>query len=98
MHAGPVSDLGDAFSDLLSSALKYHRTEHFFHIMQLLSRDISGFLIALSIYKETVRIFDSVNDCEETKCPSLPLADFEGRTTRHHLEARFGPLGSVNCQ
>lgn len=52
--------------------------------MELLPRSW-GFLVPL-------------NDCAETKCPSIPLEEFEGKTTRHRLEVRFGRRGFVDCE
>lgn len=73
-------------------------TEHFFHLVQLLSRDLSAYVIALDLYNNTIRVFDTIRDCATTKCPSIPVADFEGKTTRHHMEVTFGARGSIDCE
>ncbi|ORY75694.1 hypothetical protein BCR35DRAFT_333076 [Leucosporidium creatinivorum] len=72
-------------------------SDHFFHLMQLFSRDAATFLIGLDLFNGAVRIFDTMEHPKTIACPSIPLAEFEGKTTKHHMEVTFGSNGTIDC-
>ncbi|GAA6039058.1 hypothetical protein JCM8097_000176 [Rhodosporidiobolus ruineniae] len=68
----------------------------FTHLMQLLSRDMGGFVIALDTLNGRVRIVESVpSRCPAAGCPSVPNSAFRGITTMHDMAVRFGTGGSI---
>ncbi|ORY69315.1 hypothetical protein BCR35DRAFT_345537 [Leucosporidium creatinivorum] len=76
---------------------------HWFHLSQLLSRETGGYIVSLDLFKDTVRIFDTVRtlltsvlspSCGGT-CPSVPATSFWGRTTYHRMTVTFGAQGSL---
>ncbi|ORY69314.1 hypothetical protein BCR35DRAFT_326423 [Leucosporidium creatinivorum] len=70
-------------------------SDHFFHLSQLLSRDIGGYVVALDLLQGRVTIRDTIRpNCGGT-CPSIPQASFWGRTTYHRMTVTFGAQGSL---
>ncbi|KAJ7645596.1 hypothetical protein DFH06DRAFT_1283311 [Mycena polygramma] len=61
-------------------------TDHFFHVMQLLTRGGAG---------GPVSIQDIVRGCPTAGCPSIALSAFTDRTTIHSMTVTYGPKGSV---
>ncbi|KAJ6492605.1 hypothetical protein DFH09DRAFT_947443, partial [Mycena vulgaris] len=71
-------------------------TNHFFHLMQILTRGGDGGpVITLSTVANKVTIDDNVRGCPSDGCPFIALDDFTDRTTIHGMTVKFGPSGSV---
>ncbi|KAF7365428.1 hypothetical protein MVEN_00415700 [Mycena venus] len=71
-------------------------TNHFFHLMQILTRGGSGGpVITLNAAAGKVAIQDTVRGCPAAGCPSIALNEFTDRTTTHSMTVTYGPSGSV---
>ncbi|GLB42832.1 hypothetical protein LshimejAT787_1202810 [Lyophyllum shimeji] len=70
-------------------------SNHFFHLMQLLTRGggRAGPVISLDASNGKIVIRDYKRDCASTKCPSIPLSSFTDRTTLHSVTVTYGPNG-----
>ncbi|KAK7458704.1 hypothetical protein VKT23_009704 [Stygiomarasmius scandens] len=74
-------------------------TKNFFHLMQLLNRKAQGIaktgpVITLDARSDQVQINDVfMQGCSGSDCPSIPLADFEDRTTLHRAMVTYGENG-----
>lgn len=69
-------------------------SNHFFHIMQLLSRGGgAGPVITLDASNGQIVVRDYKRDCTTTGCPSIPLSSFTDRTTAHFVTVTYGPNG-----
>jgi hypothetical protein len=71
---------------------------HWFHLSQLFSRETSGYTIALDLFQNTVRIFDTTRSSCGGTCPSVPANSFWGRTTYHRMTVTFGAQGTLRCE
>ncbi|KAE9390383.1 hypothetical protein BT96DRAFT_967793 [Gymnopus androsaceus JB14] len=68
-------------------------SDHFFHLMQLLTRGGSGGpVITLDAIAGNISItdLDPSRDCKNPACPSTGLDEFEGKTTVHSVEVTYG--------
>lgn len=71
--------------------------------MQLLSREQGGFIVALSLLNNRIHIGSTLrpkdaDDDWKKRLPSIERDKFEGRTTFHRVEVRWGPMGYVRCK
>ncbi|KAJ3930891.1 MAG: hypothetical protein NXY57DRAFT_272370 [Lentinula lateritia] len=66
-------------------------TTHFFHLMQLFSRDDGGPILTLDAINGVIAIKDNYRDCSKTGCPSIPLSTFTDKTTIHTVAVTYGP-------
>lgn len=71
--------------------------DHFFHLSQLLSRDIGGYVIALDLREGRVRILDTIRPTCGGTCPSVAANAFWGRTTYHRMTVTYGEGGRLRC-
>ncbi|BGP12623.1 hypothetical protein JCM10213_008760 [Rhodosporidiobolus nylandii] len=69
---------------------------NFFHMFQLLSRDLGGYVIALDLISGSVVIRESVPSRCGAACPSIPQSAFLGITTSHDLSVTYGDGGSIS--
>ncbi|KAJ3717062.1 hypothetical protein C8R42DRAFT_588070 [Lentinula raphanica] len=70
-------------------------SNHFFHLMQLFSRDDGGPIITLDAINGAIAIKDNYRDCSQTGCPSISLSAFTGKTTIHDVTVKYGSSGSI---
>ncbi|KAJ3986592.1 hypothetical protein F5890DRAFT_1552171 [Lentinula detonsa] len=63
---------------------------HFFHLMQLFSRDDGGPILTLDAINGVIAIKDNYRDCSKTGCPSIPLSAFTDKTTIHDVTVTYG--------
>ncbi|KAJ3890758.1 hypothetical protein GG344DRAFT_77567 [Lentinula edodes] len=63
---------------------------HFFHLMQLFSRDDGGPILTLDAINGVIAIKDNYRDCSKTGCPSIPLSTFTDKTTIHTVAVTYG--------
>lgn len=75
-----------------------HSSTHFFHIVQLFSRTLGGFVIALGLQNGRLVISDNVRPNCGGICPSIPLTEVWGKTLYHRMLVTWGPQGSIECE
>ncbi|KAJ3810166.1 hypothetical protein EV368DRAFT_80721 [Lentinula lateritia] len=68
---------------------------HFFHLMQLFSRDDGGPILTLDAINGVIAIKDNYRDCSKTGCPSIPLNTFTDKTTIHTIAVTYGPSNGI---
>ncbi|GAA6039060.1 hypothetical protein JCM8097_000177 [Rhodosporidiobolus ruineniae] len=86
-----------------SFSWKYHlvagaSSNHFFHLVQLLSRDRGGPLVTLDLQNNGIclnNVFDP-SRCPKSGCPCIAQKRFLGRTTAHEMKVKFGEKGSFS--
>ncbi|KAJ4482230.1 hypothetical protein J3R30DRAFT_3699647 [Lentinula aciculospora] len=66
-------------------------SSHFFHLMQLFSRDDDGPILTLDAINGVIAIKDNYRDCSKTGCPSISLSAFTNKTTIHDVTVTYGP-------
>lgn len=91
------------------SACGPHRvasSSKFFHLTQLLSREQGGFIVALSLLNDRICIGsqlcppgeDPSSKQWKKRLPQIERERFEGRTTVHRVEIKWGAGGHVHCE
>lgn len=93
----------------LRSTWKFHlhpflpSSSKFFHLMQLFSREASGFVVALGFVQNKIRIASQLPpslgpDGNSLPLPEIPVEQYWGRTVHHRCVVRWGQGGSVDCE